>query len=59
MKKRTLTLVAVFLLVGLYCSEAFALSPMGPPKAGLSKDQYGLGVDYSYSRLCIDFDCEK
>ena len=56
MAKKTLTLVAVFLLVGLYCSDVFALSPMGPPTAELSKGQYDAGVDYSYSRLCIDFD---
>ena len=59
MEKKMLTLVAVFLLVGLYCSDAFALSPMGPPTTGLLKGQYDVGVDYSYSKLCIDFDFKE
>lgn len=56
MEKKRLTIVAVFLLFGLYCFAAFALSPMGPPKAELLKGQYNVGVDYSYSQLCMDFD---
>jgi hypothetical protein len=56
MEKKMLTLVAVLLLAGLCCSDAFASSPMGPPTTGLEKGQLDLGVDYSYSKLCIDFD---
>ena len=56
MKKKKLALVAVILLAGLCCSEAFALSPMGAPTAGLSKGQFAIGADYSDSELSIDFD---
>ena len=56
MEKKTLTLVAVFLLAGLCCSEAFALSPLGTPTARLSHGKLALGAEYSQSELGIDFD---
>jgi hypothetical protein len=56
MEKKKLALVAVILLAGLCCSEAFALSPMGTPTAGLSQGRLALGAEYSQSELGIDFD---
>jgi hypothetical protein len=40
-------------LVGLCCTTALALDPMGPPKAGLSEGQWSLGLDYSHSDMEI------
>lgn len=38
-------------IVGLCGSVAFALDPMGPPKADLAKGQWNVGVEYSYSDM--------
>ena len=50
MQKRSL-LIIVFVLVGLISSAAFALDPMGPPTAGLHKGKFGLGAEYSHTRM--------
>ncbi len=49
--QKKLLLIIVFVLVGLICSAAFALDPMGPPTAGLSEGKFGLGADYSHTRM--------
>lgn len=51
--KKILLLVVVLVMVGLCGSFALALSPMGPPAAGLEKGQFMAGVDYSYSQMDI------
>jgi len=51
MKKWTLLLGVVFVIVGLCGSAALALDPMGPPAAGLKKGQFSAGVDYSHSEM--------
>jgi hypothetical protein len=56
MNKKLLTLFVVCLLVGLYCSSVFAMTPMGLPTAGLTKGQYSVGAEYSYSDQLVDFD---
>ena len=56
MKKKTLALVVVCLVVGMCCSNVFALNLMGPPNAGLSKGQWEFGADYSMSEFALDFD---
>ena len=56
MEKKTLTFVAVLFLAGLCCSEAFALSPIGTPTAGLPQGRVSLGAEYSQSELGIDFE---
>ena len=50
MQKKSL-LIIVFVLVGLIGSAAFALDPMGPPTAGLHKGKFGLGAEYSHTRM--------
>lgn len=48
---RTVTIVIMLLA---FCSQAYALSFMGPPKADLAQGQYGLGIDYTYSEMDIE-----
>jgi hypothetical protein len=48
MEKKVLLLGVV--VVGVLCSAAFALAPMGPPTATLKQGQFGAGVEYSYSK---------
>jgi opacity protein-like surface antigen len=47
----------VVLLV--FCSSAFAISPVGPPKAGLETGQWSAGANYSYSEIDFDTDWGK
>ena len=51
--KKILLLVVILAVVSLCGSFALALSPMGPPAAGLEKGQFSAGVDYSYSEMDI------
>jgi opacity protein-like surface antigen len=51
MKGKILLLCVV--LVGLCGSTALALDPMGPPKANLQKDQWSVGIDYSWGEMTI------
>ena len=51
--QKKLLLIIVFVLVGLIGSAAFALDPMGPPTAGLHKGKFGLGAEYSHTRMTI------
>jgi len=47
-------LLGIMLAVISLCgSFALALSPMGPPAAGLKQGQFMAGVDYSYSQMDI------
>jgi len=46
-------LLSVVVVISLCGSFALALSPMGPPAAGLEKGQFIAGVDYSYSKMDI------
>jgi len=54
MKKKML-IVALFVFLGS-STQALALSPFGPPKAGLDKGQYRIGLDYSYSEMELEFE---
>ncbi len=38
----------------LMCSEAFGLTLMGPPRAGLTEGQYRAGLDYTYSEMDLE-----
>jgi opacity protein-like surface antigen len=51
--KKMLLLGVMLVVVCLCGSFALALSPMGPPAAGLEKGQFMVGVDYSYSQMDI------
>jgi opacity protein-like surface antigen len=48
--KKMLFMLAVISFCG---SFALALSPMGPPSAGLQRKQFMAGADYSYSKMDI------
>lgn len=41
----------VVIMVGLSGSPAFALDPMGPPRAGVSEGQFSFGTDMSYGEM--------
>lgn len=41
-------------VVGVFCSAAFALAPMGPPMAGLPQGQYSYGLGYGYSDMDLE-----
>ncbi len=55
MEKRFLTLAVLLMVVALLGTSAVALTPMGPPTAGLRTGQYSAGVAYSYSKLDHEF----
>ena len=48
---RTVTIVIMLLAL---CSQAYALSFMGPPKAELNQGQYNLGIDYTFSEMDVE-----
>jgi opacity protein-like surface antigen len=56
MEKRMLLLAVMLTVVALCGSAALALDPMGPPSAGLSQGQWGVGVDYSFSDMDLELD---
>ena len=47
--------IIVILLVFAFCVPSFGLSPMGPPKAGLDKGQFGVGLNYTIGEMDLDF----
>lgn len=51
-KMRTVTIVIMLLAL---CSQAYALSFMGPPRAELDQGQYSIGLDYAFSEMDIEF----
>ncbi|MEJ2705659.1 MAG: hypothetical protein P8Z79_24750 [Sedimentisphaerales bacterium] len=54
MAKRIALLAVVLITVGLSSSVALALPPMGPPKALLGQDRWGVGVGVSHSQMDVD-----
>ena len=54
MKKRILILCVV--LIGLSGSAALAVSPMGPPTAGLNAGQMRLGYEYAWGETDLGLD---
>jgi opacity protein-like surface antigen len=55
MKKHFLLAAVVLALVG---SAALAVSPLGPPTAGLNQGQFGLAVEYDYSKADLTVEGE-
>ncbi len=47
--------IIVILLVFAFCVPSFGLTPMGPPKAGLDKGQFGVGLNYTLGEMDLDF----
>jgi hypothetical protein len=56
MRKITTLFIIAVVMTGL-CSSAFALAPMGPPKARLDLQQWSLGLEYENSKM--DFETSK
>lgn len=52
--EKKMWIVVLFVILGS-STLALGLSPMGPPKAGLAKGQYGIGLDYSFSKMDLEF----
>jgi len=42
------------MVVGMFCSAAFALAPMGPPMAGLEQGKYAVGIGYAHSDMTLE-----
>jgi hypothetical protein len=51
MKKKTIFLISVFMVVGIISQPVRGFALMGPPKALLAKKQYNAGINYSYSEM--------
>lgn len=47
------------IIVCLGGPAAFALSPMGPPTAGLKQEDFKIGIDYSHSKMDLEFNDGK
>ncbi len=59
-KKLSLAITIVFLAtLALGGSAAMAVTPMGPPTAGLKTGQFRAGVEYSYSNVNMKVEGEK
>ncbi len=56
MRMRVLQLKWICFVVGICCSNVFALDMLGPSNAELSEGHWEFGADYSYSKLGLDFD---
>jgi len=53
MGKKQLAVVVV--VVGVFCSAALALPPMGPPRGTLRQGQFGAGFEYGYSDMDLEY----
>jgi opacity protein-like surface antigen len=49
----------VLIIVCLDEPAAFALSPMGPPTAGLKQEDFKIGADFSHSKMDLEFNDGK
>lgn len=54
MEKRMSLFVIVFIILAVSGPVVFALPPMGPPKALLGQDQWGLSLGYAYSQMDLE-----
>jgi hypothetical protein len=41
-------------VVGVFCSAAFALAPMGPPMAGLPQGAHSVGIGFAHSDMNLE-----
>ena len=55
MTHKKLFLILVLVVLGLYCSKAVAVSPLGPPVSNLGKGQSNIGIGYTYSEMDLRF----
>ncbi len=49
------TLAAVFITAGFWSSEAFSLDVMGPPAAGTENGMFEAGIEYTNSKMDLEF----
>jgi hypothetical protein len=42
------------MVMGMFCSAALAIAPMGPPVAGLAEGQYAVGLGYAMSEQTLE-----
>ncbi|MFC1603421.1 outer membrane protein [Planctomycetota bacterium] len=54
MEKKITLFVAAFMIACVSNSAAFALSPMGPPKALLGQDRWDIGIEYGYQTMDLE-----
>lgn len=54
MKKRTVFLILIFMVVGVCNSDVTALSPMGPPRACLQEGQWAFGLEYGHNEMDLE-----
>lgn len=54
MEKRTSLLIFVLIVICLFGSVAYAMPPMGPPKAMLGQDRWDIGLEYSRSTIDLE-----
>jgi hypothetical protein len=55
--EKKIWIVVLFVVLGS-STLALGLSPMGPPKAGLDKGQFGVGLSYTYGEMDLEFDSD-
>jgi hypothetical protein len=54
MAKRMALLAIILIVMALSSSVALALPPMGPPKALIGQDRWGVGIGVSHSQMDVD-----
>ena len=54
MKKEFVSLIFVFVVVGLLGSAALALDPLGPPVAGCKQDQFSAGFEFAIGDMDLE-----
>ena len=54
MKKRTVSLALIFMVVGACNSVVLALTPMGPPRASLHEGQWAFGLEYGHNEMDLE-----
>ena len=54
MEKKIVLFVFTLLLLSVFNSVVLALSPMGPPKALLGQDQWGVGIEYGHQTMDLE-----
>lgn len=48
-------LILTLVLFGMFCAQAVAVAPLGPPAANLGKGNTNIGIGYTYSKMDLKF----
>lgn len=54
MAKRIALLIVIFIVIGISGSNVMALPPMGPPRALVGQDRWGVDVGFSHSKMDLE-----